>query len=483
MFSQRLQFCLLAWCLAPGFGATAASTVRKEPRVNDGAQIARETSEIDLHVQHVLREPSLATSVGAVLVDAAADLVWDGQRSPPASTPVLLEEVCCQQKTAECFACSRGMSVEEYCKDNSGVAGCQEITADAAQSLFLTKDEANHTFEYVGCASSSQAWQTPTGMPDYGEVNLTSEGAEHCFQTCGKEGFKYGGLICPRNLRVSCKCANTAAIDRGLGADGCANVQGPCNGASMTADHLITTGGFGQLGVYLITPHQPRDWRSLGSDTACAADPSLDDSQSFLAMADVPDLAACTLTCETREDRCAGIEYNKEAKLCKIWIASIINSVQSEGTECHKYVPKQRCHAMVKNHYYWDEIIDWGDRLLAADPDMCKRLCEHEPTCLVWNWQQQTRSEGICRRFKKEPQTSYVVTVSDPLWSKGKWTSGVCPLPLPEQRTHSYMLFENSGSDSGSGSGSFMEVLLGKGSVGGLLEPGQSPSKKQLRKP
>ena len=40
---------------------------------------------------------------------------------------MILDQACCRALTAECLACTKGQSIEEFCRDdaNKDVAGCE----------------------------------------------------------------------------------------------------------------------------------------------------------------------------------------------------------------------------------------------------------------------------------------------------------------------------------------------------------------------
>jgi len=54
----------------------------------------------------------------------SADPTADSQCESPVKQTDCLAQACCLGQTADCLACAAGTSVEQYCVDNPGTAGC-----------------------------------------------------------------------------------------------------------------------------------------------------------------------------------------------------------------------------------------------------------------------------------------------------------------------------------------------------------------------
>eukprot|EP00931_Biecheleriopsis_adriatica_P055420 TRINITY_DN32763_c0_g1_i1.p1 TRINITY_DN32763_c0_g1~~TRINITY_DN32763_c0_g1_i1.p1 ORF type:complete len:1634 (-),score=284.78 TRINITY_DN32763_c0_g1_i1:32-4933(-) len=117
---------------------------------------------------------------------------------------------------------------------------------------------------------------------------------------------------------------------------------------------------------------------------------------------------------------------------------------QNRSVQCKESQFNTRCKETVLLRYYDDAMKDWVDNLTLPDDKHCKSLCEHEQTCLAWNWLQITATSGTCYRYARTPSTARLLVVGDIELSRGSWSGGACDLPSTASSASARRIFEDS---------------------------------------
>jgi len=127
--------------------------------------------------------------------------------------------ICCRALTADCLACSAGVTVEQYCQDNAGTAGCPEEPTMCCRAF---------SAECLACSNGVSV-------------------EEFCAENPGTADCPEEPTICCRALTADClACSAGVSVEQycveHAGTAGCPDVPTICCRA-MTADCLACAAG------------------------------------------------------------------------------------------------------------------------------------------------------------------------------------------------------------------------------------------------
>lgn len=127
--------------------------------------------------------------------------------------PDSLKKTCCKAMTAECIACSKGMTEEEYCKENPKTTGCPDV--EESDSKEDSKEESKDSEEMTKKEKKAAKKAAKKAKKAQKKAEKKELKRNKGYKDCGDMAGKKGMAFCPKFKKTDhpgCKWENDKCV-------------------------------------------------------------------------------------------------------------------------------------------------------------------------------------------------------------------------------------------------------------------------------